>query len=52
MKRDKVTCPRCGKSLTPEEIEIGKSLECPHCRPKQRQPGKKPRGRKQTPMQT
>ena len=26
-----VQCPTCGKTITPEEIEIGQSLVCPLC---------------------
>ena len=26
-----IQCPRCGKTLTAEEIEIGRSLVCPRC---------------------
>ena len=28
-----VQCPTCGKTITPEEIEIGASLVCPVCDP-------------------
>ena len=28
-----VQCPTCGKTITPEEIEIGTSLVCPVCDP-------------------
>lgn len=36
-------CSRCGKTITPEEVEIGISLVCPRCEPrraKKRQEGK------------
>lgn len=32
MKRAAAQCKVCGKTLTPEEIEIGKSLVCPRCK--------------------
>jgi len=42
MKRDVIECPRCGKTLTPEEVEVGKSLVCPRCGERPRpSPGKK-----------
>ena len=31
MKRDVIQCPRCGKALTPEQVEVGQSLVCPRC---------------------
>ena len=31
MKRNTIECPRCGRSITPEEAEAGISLSCPAC---------------------
>jgi hypothetical protein len=31
MTRDIAQCPACGKTITPEEVEIGMSLVCPRC---------------------
>ena len=34
MTRDVDACQQCGKTILPEEIEIGGSLICPRCAPK------------------
>jgi len=36
MSRVVAQCKICGKTLLPEEIEVGTSLVCPRCAPKQR----------------
>ena len=33
MQRTIAQCPICGKTITPEEVEIGISLVCPRCDP-------------------
>jgi DNA-directed RNA polymerase subunit RPC12/RpoP len=42
MKRAAAQCGICGKTLLPEEIEVGASLVCPRCDPKRNKtkPGK------------
>jgi DNA-directed RNA polymerase subunit RPC12/RpoP len=34
LKREAAKCRICGKTLLPEEIEVGTSLVCPRCSPK------------------
>jgi len=40
MKHVAAECPRCGATITPEEIEVGISLVCPRCKCKQDKAGK------------
>ncbi len=34
MKRVAAECKICGKTLTPEEVEVGMPLVCSRCKPK------------------
>ena len=47
MKHVAAECPRCGATITPEEIEVGLSLVCPRCKCKKDKTDK-PGDRKQT----
>lgn len=39
MKRAAAQCKICGKTLTPEEVEVGMPMVCPRCKPKEGKKG-------------
>ena len=41
MNRVIATCQKCGKTIIPEEVEIGMSLVCPRCDPKRKKEDRK-----------
>jgi len=40
MNRAVALCEVCGKTITPEEVEVGISLVCPRCAPRSKAPSK------------
>ncbi len=40
LKRVAAKCRICGKTLMPEEVEVGIPLECPRCAPKTKKTGR------------